>query len=168
MCSGAKSVARKVIGVLKKTWNFIRKYLAVIVFVVAVFFPYLVPFLQAYLSPALYGFLTSGQLGSVMLGESLKSMAIRAVIGLGAAYIISTEGGDAIVRKAADVAGKITEGAGTIIGGVAGGIAASIPGWLWIAAGGALAFVVLGRRKTDGVQDISIQLEYDDKEGVYV
>lgn len=151
MCSGVKSLISTVVTAVKKVWDFVRKYLAIIVFVIALFFPVLWPMVSTYLPASIVAAMNAAVVGSAIWGTaawSWTALAIRGLVGLGFAYFLSSDAASAIVDKLADVGGFLTESVveiGTsVVGGVASGLLSSPVGWAIIGLG--LYFLLSGRK----------------------
>lgn len=149
MCSGVKSLISTVVTAVKKVWDFVRKYLAIIVFVIALFFPVLWPMVSTYLPASIVAAMNAAVVGSAIWGTaawSWTALAVRGLVGLGFAYFLSSDAASAIVDKLADVGGFLTESVveiGTsVVGGVASGLLSSPVGWAIIGLG--LYFLLSG------------------------
>lgn len=142
MCSGVKNIISSVVRAVKKVWDFVRKYLAIIVFVIALFFPVLWPMVSTYLPASIVAVMNAAVAGSAIWGTaawSWTALAVRGLVGLGFAYFLSSDAASAIVDKLADVGGFLTESVvevGTsVVGGVASGLLSSPFGWAIIGVG---------------------------------
>lgn len=157
MCSGVRNIVSAVIGAVKKVWNFIRKYLAILIVIVAIFFPLLWPMIAAYLPAAWVTAINAALAGSTVWGAtsmfSWSALAIRGIVGLGFAYLIDSETAGDIVDKIGDVVGSVGGAIGGIIGGAVGGVASGLfssPVGFLIIGGAALYFLT---RKKDGDEE---------------
>lgn len=122
MCSGVKKVISAVVKAIKKVWDVIRKYIAYIAFFAILFFPYLLPFVTAYLPAGLVALVS----GTVLTASTFTALAWRAVIGLAVAFVFSSEGAAEIVDKVSDVVSKTVEGVTEVAGSAAEGLASGI------------------------------------------
>lgn len=150
MCKAAKSVIAAVVKAVKKVWDVVRKYIAYIAFFVILFFPYVWPFISAYLPAAFVTGVNALTAGTFLTMSTLKALAWRAVVGLGAAFLFSSEGARDIVDKATDVVGGTLQGVTEVIGEGASSVVAGILSnpWAFVAIGVGL-YLLLGRGRTE-------------------
>lgn len=154
-----------VVSAVKKVWDFVRKYLAIIVFVIALFFPVLWPMVATYLPASIVAVMNAAVAGSAIWGTaawSWTALAVRGMVGLGFTYLLSSDAAGAIVDKLADVGGFLTESVAEIgasaIGGAASGLLSSPVGWAIIGLG----LYLLIRRRED--QNTLLITQEDEKE----
>lgn len=140
MCSGVKSLISSVVKAVKKIWDFVRKYLAIIIFIIALFFPVLWPMVATYLPASIVAVINAAVAGSAIWGSaawSWTALALRGLVGLGFAYLLSSDAASAIVDKIADVGGFLTESVveigSSVVGGAVSGLFSSP--WAWVALG---------------------------------
>lgn len=151
MCKAVKSVIAAVVKAVKKAWNIVRKYIAYIAFFVTLFFPYVWPFISAYLPAGFVMGVNALTAGTFLTMSTLKALAWRAVVGLAAAFLFSSDAAEEIVDKASDVVGGtlrgITEVAGGAVGGVAEGVLSNP--WALVAIGVGLFFLLRRSSRED-------------------
>lgn len=173
MCSASKSVVKAVIGVIRKVWNVIRKYVAYIAFFVILFFPYLWPMIEAYLPTAIATTLSSFASGTFLVANTLTALAWRGVVGLAIASLLSSEAGAEIAERAAKVVGSTAAAAAAVAGAAAGGALEGLTGLstgslLALAGGGFLLYLYLTRDRSAETEerDTVVQARKPDKSQV--
>lgn len=150
MCSAAKKVFDAIKNVLKKIWDVIRKYIVYIVIICAIFWPFILPMLLAYLPAGLAVMLpTAGVWATTAL--SWQALAWRAIAGLAIGFLIDKDTTSKIVGKVADVAKDVAGAVGEIAGGAIEGVTSGLFSGnlgLWL-VGGVVAWVILTRDSDD-------------------
>lgn len=164
MCGSAKKVFKKVASLVRKVWAVIRKYLAYIVFVVALFFPVVWPMIAAYLPAGIVAGITSITAGTIMTSSTLAAFAWRGVVGLALAYILSSEGADDIVGAVKKTTDKVIGAVGEMTSSAVGSTISTLlkSPWVLAAAGGTLFFLLARGKKENKV--VIEQQAWDNKE----
>jgi len=165
MCSGVQGIIDSVIQAVRKVWDFVRKYLAIIIFVVAICFPYVWPLVASYLPAGVAAAIEAATVASATWGAtatSLTALAIRGVVGLGFAFLLDSETATEIVDKVVDIAKSVASAATSVIDGVVGTVATSLfSSPLGIALIGIAGFWLLGSGKRDSRDEVLKSQEND-------
>lgn len=124
---------KKLLKLLKKIWDKIRPFLAIIALVFAVFAPMLAPWLATLALPSYLAWVPALATGLAGLGWPLS-----AAIGLGVAAVIDSDTVKDVIDKVGDAAGQIGGAIGGVIGSTVGGLLSSPA--VWLIGGGLLLF----------------------------
>lgn len=122
MCSGLKALLSKLGKMLGKVWKNMRKILVIALIVFAVFYPVIVPWIQAAL-PGVWSVIgaylpTAGIWGST----ALSAMAWRGAVALALAYFLDADTAKSVIDGVVDVVGDVIDKGVEIIGDVTGSI----------------------------------------------
>lgn len=151
MCSGVKGVFDAVSNFISKVWNAVKKYLVYIIIVAAIFYPFLIPFLQTTLSPALYAALTEAAAGTIWASATAGGwygFVIRAIVGFAIGYLVDEETTDEVVAAVTEAAKNTAEAVTGVLVGVTGGVVSGLFSSPWVVLGaGALLWWMFGKSK---------------------
>lgn len=102
---------KKVLGLLKKIWDKLRKVLGPLLMILAVLAPVLAPWLATFSFPSWLSWLPTAYSA---LGKA--GWGVSAAVGLGAGYLVDSESAGEIVDKIGTAVGDV----GSAVGGAAG------------------------------------------------
>lgn len=123
MCRSVKNLVEKVLAAVRRVWAKVRKFLAVLIVVAAIFFPYLWPLVSAYLPAAVVTFVTATFAATgTLFATTWGGFVLRGLIAFGVAHIVSAEGAQAAADLLGDAVRSGVEAVASVTGSAAGGL----------------------------------------------
>lgn len=156
MCSGVKGVFDAVSSFISKVWNAVKKYLVYIIIIAAIFYPFLIVYLQTTLGPTLYAALTEAAVGTVWASATAGGwygFVIRAIVGFAIGYLVDEETTDEVVAAVTEAAKNTAEAVTGVLVGVTGGVVSGLFSSPWVVLGaGALLWWMFGKSKDEDTE----------------